>query len=104
MIFNTASRRALFVSQRTAQSSIERQFSAAAIRRAEAATFSAKRPVGGIRGGIFGFLLGSTLTGFFGYYYVLDMYRESNALLLQDLLELQRHVTSVEDSLKVSKN
>ncbi|KAK9354998.1 hypothetical protein V1505DRAFT_362410 [Lipomyces doorenjongii] len=68
-----------------------------------APTASAKKPrkpVGGVRGALFGFLLGTTVTGLFGYYYVLDVYRDSNSLLLEDLLHLQRHVSKVEERIK----
>ncbi|KAK9388434.1 hypothetical protein V1515DRAFT_598856 [Lipomyces mesembrius] len=68
-----------------------------------APTASAKKtrkPVGGVRGALFGFLLGTTVTGLFGYYYVLDVYRDSNSLLLEDLLHLQHHVSKVEERIK----
>ncbi|KAK9360862.1 hypothetical protein V1504DRAFT_453486 [Lipomyces starkeyi] len=85
-----------------------------------APTASAKKPrkpVGGVRGAyvlysslllqppltcssLFGFLLGTTVTGLFGYYYVLDVYRDSNSLLLEDLLHIQRHVSKVEERIK----
>ncbi|KAK9479418.1 hypothetical protein V1514DRAFT_27952 [Lipomyces japonicus] len=69
-----------------------------------AAPIKTKKAVGGFRGAIFGFLLGTTLTGLFGYYYVIDIYRDSNTLLLEDLLQLQRHVSKVEDKLKEIDN
>jgi len=44
-----------------------------------------KKPVGAFRGGIFGFLLGST-SAFAGlYYYVLDEYKFSNGILTEDI-------------------
>ncbi|KAK9370390.1 hypothetical protein V1509DRAFT_345926 [Lipomyces kononenkoae] len=81
-----------------------RQLSSSTVRfnTATAATPTPKprRPVGGVRGALFGFFLGTTLTGLFGYYYVIDIYRDSNSLLLEDLLHLQRHVSKVEDRIK----
>ncbi|KAJ8098018.1 hypothetical protein POJ06DRAFT_240528 [Lipomyces tetrasporus] len=59
-----------------------------------------RKPVGGVRGALFGFFLGTSVTGLFGYYYILDVYRDSNSLLLEDLLQLQRHVSKVEDRIK----
>ncbi|KAK9233928.1 hypothetical protein V1525DRAFT_414775 [Lipomyces kononenkoae] len=67
---------------------------------AAAPTPKPRKPVGGVRGALFGFFLGTTLTGLFGYYYVLDVYRDSNSLLLEDLLHLQHHVSMVEDRIK----
>ncbi|EON65141.1 hypothetical protein W97_04378 [Coniosporium apollinis CBS 100218] len=44
-----------------------------------------RKPVGAFRGGLFGFLLGTTSAGAAMYYYVLDEYRVSNELLTQDI-------------------
>ncbi|KAK9468089.1 hypothetical protein V1512DRAFT_260749 [Lipomyces arxii] len=81
-----------------------RQFSSSTTRSNTAAApvigVKTRKPVGAFRGGLFGFLLGSTLTGALGYYYVLDVYRDSNSLLLEDLLHLQRHVSKIEDHMK----
>merc|ERR1712098_609549 len=43
-----------------------------------AAPLPVRKPVGAFRGGLFGFLLGSTLAGAGVYYYVLDEYKVSN--------------------------
>ncbi|KAK4695779.1 hypothetical protein P7C71_g2036, partial [Lecanoromycetidae sp. Uapishka_2] len=45
----------------------------------------ARRPVGAFRGGLFGFLLGSTLAGAGTYYYILEEYKVSNELLTEDI-------------------
>merc|ERR1711964_225983 len=47
------------------------------------------------RGGLFGFLLGSTLAGAGVYYYVLDEYKVSNGLLSEDIYSLQASVQRV---------
>merc|ERR1711939_662450 len=44
-----------------------------------AAPLPVRKPVGAFRGGLFGFLLGSTLAGAGVYYYVLDEYKVSTA-------------------------
>ncbi|PVV05400.1 hypothetical protein BB560_000075 [Smittium megazygosporum] len=49
----------------------------------------AKRKVGGFRGGVFGFLLGSTLASAYGYFYLLDVYERSNAMVLSSISELE---------------
>ncbi|KAI4115358.1 MAG: hypothetical protein LQ345_004017 [Seirophora villosa] len=51
-----------------------------------------RKPVGAFRGGMFGFLLGTTLAGAGTYYYVLDEYRVSNELLTEDIYALQAAV------------
>jgi len=60
-----------------------------------------KRPVGAFRGGLFGFLLGSTLSGAGMYYYVLEEYRVSNNLLTEDIFNLQATVHRIESYVKV---
>ncbi|KAK9378561.1 uncharacterized protein V2V93DRAFT_375978 [Kockiozyma suomiensis] len=67
---------------------------------ATAAAKRARKPVGGFRGAILGFFAGTTFTGLVGYFYVLDVYRDSNTLLLEDLVELQRHVSKLESEMK----
>ncbi|KAI4168495.1 MAG: hypothetical protein LQ343_006382 [Gyalolechia ehrenbergii] len=51
-----------------------------------------RKPVGAFRGGMFGFLLGTTLAGAVTYYYILDEYRVSNELLTEDIYALQAAV------------
>ncbi|KAG9233236.1 hypothetical protein BJ875DRAFT_464642 [Amylocarpus encephaloides] len=54
-----------------------------------------RKPVGAFRGGLFGFLLGSTLAGAGVYYYILEEYRVSNELLTEDIYSLQASVQRV---------
>ncbi|KAI9824027.1 MAG: hypothetical protein M1826_007560 [Phylliscum demangeonii] len=58
---------------------------------------------------LFGFLLGSTLSGAGLYYYVVEEYKVSNELLAEDIYALQAavqrihtHVQDMEDKLKES--
>ncbi|KAI0136083.1 hypothetical protein F4776DRAFT_663933 [Hypoxylon sp. NC0597] len=53
------------------------------------APLPARKPVGAFRGGLFGFLLGSTLAGAGVYGYVLREYKASNELLTEDIYALQ---------------
>jgi hypothetical protein len=50
---------------------------------------------------LFGFLLGSTITGAASYYYVLDDYRMSNELLSNDVIKLQHSIARIEAYVKV---
>ncbi|KAH6675698.1 hypothetical protein B0J14DRAFT_587095 [Halenospora varia] len=54
-----------------------------------------RKPVGAFRGGLFGFLLGSTLAGAGVYYYILEEYKVSNELLTEDIYSLQASVQRV---------
>ncbi|MCJ1326626.1 hypothetical protein MMC10_003291 [Thelotrema lepadinum] len=66
---------------RTFQSSTKRLDEAAA------ATVVApvRRPVGAFRGGLFGFLLGSSVAAYSTYYWVLEEYRVANEMLTEDI-------------------
>ncbi|KAL8806174.1 MAG: hypothetical protein Q9223_004879 [Gallowayella weberi] len=44
-----------------------------------------RKPVGAFRGGMLGFLLGTTTAGAGTYYYILNEYRVSNELLTEDI-------------------
>ncbi|KAJ1331243.1 hypothetical protein MN608_04702 [Microdochium nivale] len=54
-----------------------------------AAPLPARKPVGAFRGGLLGFLLGSTAAGAGVYGYVLREYKSSNDLLTEDIYALQ---------------
>ncbi|KAH8675389.1 hypothetical protein BX600DRAFT_452549 [Xylariales sp. PMI_506] len=66
-----------------------RSFSSTSRRLADAAVLPARKPVGAFRGGLFGFLLGTTLAGSAVYTYVLQEYKASNELLTEDIYALQ---------------
>ncbi|CUS13875.1 unnamed protein product [Tuber aestivum] len=55
-----------------------------------------KRPIGAFRGGLFGFLLGSTVSGGAAYFYLLEEYRVSNELLTEDVEALRTSIQRVE--------
>ncbi|KAL8666830.1 MAG: hypothetical protein Q9202_001070 [Teloschistes flavicans] len=52
---------------------------------ATSAAMPIRKPVGAFRGGMFGFLLGTTLAGASAFYYIIDEYRVSNELLTEDI-------------------
>jgi len=84
-----------------------RSFSTTRIARAEVEEVVAKpqkRPVGGFRGGLFGFLLGVTLSGASAYYYVIDEYRLSNDMLTEDIYSLQAAVQRLHDHVSELEN
>ncbi|KIW24532.1 uncharacterized protein PV07_10241 [Cladophialophora immunda] len=60
-----------------------------------AASVPVKKPMGAFRGGLFGFLLGSTLAGASVYYYILEEYKVSNELLTEDIYALQAAVQRI---------
>ncbi|MCJ1362764.1 hypothetical protein MMC16_001870 [Acarospora aff. strigata] len=71
------------------------------------AALPVRKPVGAFRGGLFGFLFGSTLTGAGVYYYILEEYKVSNELLTEDIYALQAavqrihtYVTNLEDKVE----
>jgi hypothetical protein len=70
-----------------------RTFHTSARRMADAAPLPAKRPLGAFRGGLFGFLLGTVLSGTAVYSYLLGEYKTSNELLTEDIYTLQASVT-----------
>ncbi|KAI9053726.1 hypothetical protein LZ554_002677 [Drepanopeziza brunnea f. sp. 'monogermtubi'] len=72
-----------------------RSFQSSARRLADVTPIPVRKPVGAFRGGLFGFLLGSTLSGAGVYYYVLDEYKVSNGLLTEDIYSLQASVQRV---------
>ncbi|KAJ4295997.1 hypothetical protein N0V88_004699 [Collariella sp. IMI 366227] len=71
-----------------------RNFATSAARRdvVAAAPLPARRPVGALRGRLFGFFLGSSLAGAGVYYYALQEYKASNELLTEDIYALQNTV------------
>lgn len=52
--------------------------------------------VGGIRGGLVGFLLGVTVTGAASYYYLLDEYKNANNVIISDIVALQSSIKNLE--------
>ncbi|KAF9148500.1 hypothetical protein BG015_009769 [Linnemannia schmuckeri] len=81
-----------------------RHFSSSAMTRAEQqptpVVVNYKRPVGGFRGGILGFLIGATAAGGAGYYYLLEEYQTASNLLLSSVEDLQASTNKVRDYAK----
>ncbi|CAK7207140.1 hypothetical protein SEUCBS139899_009948 [Sporothrix eucalyptigena] len=107
-----ASKTMLFTAARAAMASPflstvpARSFQTSARRLADA-PLQARKPVGAFRGGLFGFLLGTTLTGSAVYYYVLTEYKASNDQLTEDIYTLQKatqqlstHLATLEDKVQ----
>ncbi|KAL2170057.1 hypothetical protein VTG60DRAFT_5329 [Thermothelomyces hinnuleus] len=57
-----------------------------------ASPLPARKPVGALRGGLFGFFLGSSLAAGGIYYYAIQEYKVSNELLTEDIYALQNAV------------
>ncbi|QPC75744.1 hypothetical protein HYE68_006496 [Fusarium pseudograminearum] len=70
-----------------------RTFSTSARRMADASPLPARKPLGAFRGGLFGFLLGSFLSGSAAYSYLLKEYKTANDLLTEDIYTLQASIT-----------
>ncbi|CAK7268950.1 hypothetical protein SEPCBS119000_003320 [Sporothrix epigloea] len=105
MLSRTAARTA--AASLSASTPAARSFQTSARRLAEAAPLPARKPVGAFRGGLFGFLFGTTLTGSAVYYYVLTEYKASNDQLTEDIYTLQKatqqlstHLATLEDKVQ----
>ncbi|CAO3663432.1 unnamed protein product [Umbelopsis vinacea] len=55
------------------------------------------KAVGAVRGGLLGFLLGVTISGGVGYYYLLEEYNSASATLLNSVQDLQASTEKVRD-------
>ncbi|KAF9320391.1 hypothetical protein BKA57DRAFT_467580 [Linnemannia elongata] len=80
-----------------------RHFSSSVVARTEQSApvvVNYKRPVGGFRGGILGFLIGATAAGGAGYYYLLEEYQTASNLLLSSVEDLQASTNKVRDYAK----
>jgi len=74
---------------------LSRPFQTSSRRFQDAVATPVKKPVGAFRGGLFGFLLGSTVAGASVYYYILEEYKVSNELLTEDIYALQAAVQRI---------
>ncbi|RGP75472.1 lipo leucine-zipper domain-containing [Fusarium longipes] len=70
-----------------------RTFSTSTRRMADVSPLPARKPLGAFRGGLFGFLLGSFLSGSAAYSYLLKEYKTANDLLTEDIYTLQASIT-----------
>ncbi|RPB01870.1 hypothetical protein L873DRAFT_1763676 [Choiromyces venosus 120613-1] len=77
-------------------SSVYRQAATTTTTAAAPTAIPKKRPIGAFRGGLFGFLLGSTVSGGAAYLYLLEEYKVSNELLTEDVEALRTSIQRVE--------
>ncbi|BGP27874.1 hypothetical protein Rt10032_c14g5217 [Rhodotorula toruloides] len=54
-----------------------------------------RRPVGAFRGGLIGFLLGVSMVGGYGYFRLLDDYKQASSALLLSVDELKQSTTQM---------
>ncbi|KAI8323183.1 hypothetical protein GQ54DRAFT_296887 [Martensiomyces pterosporus] len=59
-----------------------------------------KRPIGGFRGGVVGFLLGVTSAGAFGFVYLIEEYQKATSLVLSSVDELEKSSLKVKEYVK----
>ncbi|KAJ2799439.1 hypothetical protein H4R20_004440 [Coemansia guatemalensis] len=59
-----------------------------------------KRPIGGFRGGLVGFLLGVTSAGAFGFVYLIEEYQKATGLVLSSVDELEKSSLKVKEYVK----
>ncbi|KAG5356514.1 hypothetical protein CJU90_1852 [Yarrowia sp. C11] len=53
-----------------------------------------------VRGTLLGFLLGTTLTGFGAYSYLVDQYRQANNVIIADVIALNGSIRNLEEQVK----
>ncbi|OCK77251.1 hypothetical protein K432DRAFT_384837 [Lepidopterella palustris CBS 459.81] len=85
-----------FIRKGASNPTAQRSFQTSRRMQQEAVPLPAKKPVGAFRGGLFGFLLGTTTAAGGMYYYVIDEYKVSNELLTEDIYALQAAVQRIE--------
>ncbi|KAJ1730451.1 hypothetical protein LPJ72_004468 [Coemansia sp. Benny D160-2] len=59
-----------------------------------------KRPIGGFRGGVVGFLLGVTTAGAFGFVYLIEEYQKATSLVLSSVDGLEKSSLKVKEYVK----
>ncbi|KAG8953881.1 hypothetical protein FRC04_001511 [Tulasnella sp. 424] len=115
ILSRTAARQCLNTTTRRQLSSSSRRWQAEATSTPEATVVDAgsvrpKKPIGGFRGGVFGFLLGFSVASAYASYRLLEEYKIASALLQASVEELQastdkisthiRRIETVEKNLK----
>ncbi|KAH8989615.1 hypothetical protein EDB86DRAFT_2807800 [Lactarius hatsudake] len=116
---STATRSCTLIARHATRTTQNRLLSSSAVLREEAPAHvgvapSPKKPVGGIRGGVIGFLFGFSLASSFAAYRLLDEYKQASATLQASVEELQqstekvsahvRRIEAVEKDLKTLSN
>lgn len=64
-----------------------------------ASTFASSKP-SSLKGVLFGFFAGVSLTGFGCYYYLLDEYKTSSNAIISDILLLQKTIRNMETHIR----
>ncbi|KAI0259820.1 hypothetical protein BC834DRAFT_904144 [Gloeopeniophorella convolvens] len=95
-----AARRCASTARHPSGASRRRLISSGAVLREEASSHvgvapTPRKPVGGIRGGVIGFLFGFSLASSFAAYRLLDEYKQASAVLQASVEELQRSTETV---------
>lgn len=68
-----------------------------------ASTFASPKP-SSLKGVLFGFFAGVSLTGFGCYYYLLDEYKTSSNAIISDILLLQKTIRNMETHIRTLEN
>ncbi|CCU76120.1 hypothetical protein BGHDH14_bgh02764 [Blumeria hordei DH14] len=63
-----------------------------------------RKPVGAMRAGLFGFLLGTTLTAAAVYYYILQEYKVSNEILTGNIQSVGDNILRVHSHVQMLEN
>ncbi|KAI9465612.1 hypothetical protein BJY52DRAFT_1202336 [Lactarius psammicola] len=97
---STATRSWTLITRHASRTTQNRLLSSSAVLREEAPAHvgvapSPKKPVGGIRGGVIGFLFGFSLASSFAAYRLLDEYKQASATLQASVEELQQSTEKV---------
>ncbi|KAK4152427.1 hypothetical protein C8A00DRAFT_34898 [Chaetomidium leptoderma] len=111
-ILSQGARAAAALTRTTAAAPVRRTFTTSPARLDAAVAgmappLPARRPIGALRGGLFGFFLGSSLAAGGIYYYAIQEYKTSNELLTEDIYGLQdaverlsKYVTTLEEKME----
>ncbi|KAJ2803147.1 hypothetical protein H4R21_002142 [Coemansia helicoidea] len=76
------------------------QAAAASVSRPVQSEIRKRRPLGGFRGGVVGFLLGVTSAGAFGFVYLIEEYHKATGLVLSSVEELEKSSSKVREYVK----
>ncbi|KAF8501101.1 hypothetical protein F5888DRAFT_1793421 [Russula emetica] len=106
---STSARSCALIARNAARTAQTRSLSSTSVLRADAPTHvgvapSPRKPVGGIRGGVIGFLFGFSLASSFAAYRLLDEYKLASATLQASVSAHVRRIESVEKDLKALTN
>ncbi|KAF8478028.1 hypothetical protein DFH94DRAFT_694230 [Russula ochroleuca] len=105
----TVARSCALIARHAPRTTQTRLLSSSAVLRADAPSHvgvapSPRKPVGGIRGGVIGFLFGFSLASSFAAYRLLDEYKQASATLQASVSTHVRRIEAVEKDLKALTN